>query len=110
MAPPPVVTRAKCDRLVTLGKGRQAACRIYASWLVGIRARAHRDGPTVDYFFEQMKVCNRCRINLVLEDVQTDRSFVYLSKRLVSMGHEPPKRKLSRLIYRHLRLGFTSGG
>jgi len=84
------------------------ACKTYASWLVGLRTRARQGDPGVDYYFQTMKVCNQCRLGLTLSDVQTDRTFAHVSRQLLARGHEPPKRRLSALVFRHLRLGFES--
>lgn len=106
---PRTKTTETCSRLVSRGRAL-VACKTYASWLVGLRTRAHRDGSPVDYYFQTLKICNQCRLGLTLSDVQTDRTLAHVSRQLLRLGHEPPKRRLSTLVFRHLRLGFESEG
>lgn len=99
-----------CGNLRDAGNGRQVACKIAASWKVGLRLRSDRDGESFDYFFEQLKVCNHCRTKLTVDVVQTENTFNHVSRRLLGWNRSQPKRKFSKLVFLHLDFGFVSGG
>lgn len=105
-----VGTRTICGKLRDADSGRQVACKIPASWRVGLRLRSDRDSEPFDYFFEQLKVCNHCRRQLTVEQVQTSNTFHHVSRKLVGWNRHPPKRRLTVLVFRHLVMGFDSGG
>lgn len=107
LARPPT---SRCARLRPTRDGGLVSCPIAASWTVGLRLREYRDGDYVDYFLDQYRVCNACRCRLTLQDVVTDSVFSRAFQQVTSRGHGPPKRKLTKLVFLHIRLGFESGG
>jgi hypothetical protein len=90
-------------------EGKLVACTVPASWLVGVRLRSDKHAEPVDHFFEQLKVCTYCRSKVELEMVLPDRLFFFVSQKLVDANFPPPKRKLTRLIFKHLKMDFLSG-
>lgn len=99
-----------CTKLRRQDDGRQRACRVKAKWLVGLRLRPDRHSEPYDYFFDKLRVCNACRRQLQLAEVLTDHTFAHVTKRLLSWNHQPPRRRLTTLVFQHLEHGYTSEG
>lgn len=99
-----------CGRLRVDRDGRQYACKLGATWRVGLRLRSETYAEPFDYFFEQLKVCNCCRTKLTVQDVQTNNTFSHVSQKILNWHKPPPKRKLSRLVFQHLVMDFVAGG
>ena len=106
----PKTARATCGRLRQTPDGRQTACKRRATWRVGLRLRSDEYSEPFDYFFEQLKVCNRCRTKITVQDVLTPATLTHVSQKLVAWHRPPPKKKLTTLLFQHLMLDFVAGG
>lgn len=86
------------------GEITQKACKVVASWMVGVVViDKHRiDRSTI--WFRQLIVCNRHRQQLTLDNVLSDKVWQEVVKSQLASGNRKPKRSLTVLAFRHLRL------
>jgi len=100
-------TARRCAQM-RIGGGRQVACNKPATWRVGLGLRSYKDGQERLYMIDAAVCCNRCRASVTLKNFVDDRIFAYVSHQAIASGWPPPKRGLVRLVFEHLRRGYTT--
>ena len=77
-------------------------CKVRASWKVGVLLHAHEYDPGVEYYFETALICNACRARLKLDDILSDKLFLYITKALIAAGKQVPMKRYTQLCFEKL--------
>lgn len=86
------------------GRTTQKACKVVSSWMVGVVVTDKRRLEHSTIWFRQLVVCNRHRQGLQLKDVLSDKVWQKIITGQLAAGHRKPKRGLTELAFKHLRL------
>lgn len=97
----------RCARM-RVGAGHQTACKLKASWRIGLGLRAHKDDRERLYMIDAALCCNRCRASITMKNFVDGRIFAYVSRQAIANDWPPPRRSLSRLVFEHLRQGYVT--
>lgn len=99
-----VATRSRtCGRfnvVVTSHSMSQVACKVVASWNVGLRVIDKQRTEETTIWIPSMVVCNKHRCQMIIKDVVTDTGWRRLVASLVADGKMPPKRSYATVVFR----------
>ena len=84
--------------------GDQTACKVTASWRVGVIVTDKRRMAEQVVWVPRMIVCNRHRLELNLDGVLLGVGWDNVVKSAVSKGHPKPKRSYTKLVFEHIRM------
>ena len=102
-----VKTRVICDflpQIETENGLQQIACKVVASWRVGVTLTDKRRMEEMTIWFPKMLVCNRHRLQLTPNGVLLGVGWDQIAKSVLAKGHRKPKRSYTKLCFEHLRL------
>lgn len=101
------VPKAICGFLpktITNGGYEQIACKVVASWMVGVTLTDKHRIEETTVWIGKLMVCNKHRQSLTLDDVLTDSGWQKIMLSVIAKGHRKPKRGYAKLVFKHLRL------